>query len=307
MDKTPDNNPPANSPSDKPDSPATTAGGQSAQGSAQGAGQAEAIPAATLVVFRHGNNASLSSPAQDASGEAKPAPEILMVTRSRKMAFAGGAAVFPGGRLDPADYQLASRIHQGIGEDEAAHRIAAIRETLEETGLVTGMAARVQASQAMAARELLLEKGDLASVLDQFGWELDLGSLLPFARWHPINERLPRVFDTRFYLTDLGTGSVDIAVDQSENTKLFWISAQGALDAADNGDIQIIFPTRRNLERLAQFADFAQAADDCDKYPVRKVVPFLTEEEGRKWLHIRDDLGYPVTSELLDSALRGER
>ena len=44
-----------------------------------------AIPAATLVVVRepHGDP-----------------PELLMVERAQGMAFAGGALVFPGGRID---------------------------------------------------------------------------------------------------------------------------------------------------------------------------------------------------------------
>ena len=45
------------------------------------------IPAATVVIFR---NAPAGSP-----------PEILMTIRSREMVFAGGMAVFPGGRVDP--------------------------------------------------------------------------------------------------------------------------------------------------------------------------------------------------------------
>ena len=71
------------------------------------------IPAATLVVFRHGP-------------PGKP-PELLMVVRSRTMSFAGGMAVFPGGRVDPEDRALAETIAGDLDLDEAAHRIAAIR------------------------------------------------------------------------------------------------------------------------------------------------------------------------------------
>ena len=53
---------------------------------------AEPIPAATLVLFRE---------------VADGAPELLMVERGRALAFAGGALVFPGGRIDAADAALA--------------------------------------------------------------------------------------------------------------------------------------------------------------------------------------------------------
>ena len=251
----------------------------------------EGIPAATVVIFRH--------------GPAGGPPEILMTIRSRNMVFAGGMAVFPGGRVDAADYELGARLASGIDADGAAHQIAAVRETLEETGLAIGLAGEIDAARARAARELLLERGALAPVLDQFGWSLDLAQLTPFARWFPKNERIPRVYDTRFYLADLGTGAVEIEADLSENTHLFWTTAQGALDAAEAGEIKVIFPTRRNLERLAQFASFGEAKAQAEAIPVRTITPYIGEQQGKPWLYIGDDLGYPVTGEPLESVARG--
>lgn len=248
------------------------------------------IPAATVIVFRND------------PGEGPP--QILMVTRGRELAFAGGMAVFPGGRVDPEDYALADATQHGLDRDEAAHRIAAVRETLEETGLVIGIREGVSASDANAARERLLADGHLAGTLDAMGWTLDLAAVVPFARWHPRNERLPRIFDTRFYLADLGTGAVDLEIDGSENTHLFWTSAAGALEAAERGELSVIFPTRRNLERLAQFASFAEARAQADAIPVREITPWVEERGGERWLTIPGDTGYPVCAERLDRALR---
>ncbi len=249
------------------------------------------IPASTLVVFRK----------QCAGGP----PEILMVVRSRALKFAGGMAVFPGGRIDPADHALARQVASALPEDEAAARIAAIRETPEETGLALGLTGDVTARTAAEARAVLLEREELAPVLGRFGWTLDLETLVPFARWLPHELPHSRVFDTRFYLANLGTGAVEIAVDRTENTRMFWTSAQGALDMADRGEIQIIFPTRRNLERLAQFPDFAAARNQARTIPVRTIIPQIVEIESERWLHIPEDAGYPVTGEKLDSAKRG--
>ena len=58
-----------------------------------------------------------------------------MVERAEGMAFAAGALVFPGGRIDEADRQLAAEL--GL-EDGAA--VAAIRETIEETAVPVGLA-----------------------------------------------------------------------------------------------------------------------------------------------------------------------
>lgn len=252
---------------------------------------ADGIPAATVVIFRNGPDGG--------------PPEILMTIRSREMVFAGGMAVFPGGRVDPADFELGAMLGGALEPDEAAHQVAVVRETLEETGLAIGLKGEIDAHKARAARDYLQQTGQLAPVLDHFGWELDLAQLTPFARWFPKNERIPRVYDTRFYLTDLGTGAVEIQADLSENTHLFWITAQGALDAAERGDIKVIFPTRRNLERLALFDSYAEAKAQADAIPVRTITPFIGETDGKSWLHIGEDFGYPVTGEPLESVARG--
>lgn len=251
-----------------------------------------ATPAATLVIFRN-----------DPAGGP---PQLLMVERSDAMRFAGGAAVFPGGRVDDADRAFATALGASDEDacDELAARIAAVRETLEETGLAVGIRQRATLDEARRARALLLDGGELAPVLAAMGWELDLEMLVPFARWRP-KHREVRVFDTRFYLADLGTGAVELLVDSTENTHLFWASAQAALDLADAGKIKVIFPTRRNLERLALFATFNDALAHVAVFPSQMISPFMEERDGERWLMIPDDAGYPVTGEKLETAARG--
>ena len=251
------------------------------------------IPAATIIIFRNCPNGG--------------APEVLMTVRSRNMSFAGGMAVFPGGRVDPADYALGEQIAAGGGitADEAAHQIAAVRETLEETGLALGLAGDIDAARAAEARAMLAEVGALAPVLAAFGWQIDLSQVTPFARWFPKHENITRVYDTRFYLANLGTGAVDVSIDHAENTRLFWVSAQGALEAAERGEIKLIFPTRRNLERLALFASYEEARAQAEAIPVRTIMPRIVEEGGQSWLTILSDAGYPVTAELLENVARG--
>ena len=250
------------------------------------------IPAATVVVFR-----------KNAAGGP---PELLMVQRAKEMRFAGGAAVFPGGKIDPGDGELARRIAKQIDADieVLAARIAGMRETLEETGLAIGLARSVSAGEAADARAMLLEKGALAPVIERFGWTLEPERLLPFARWCP---RVSGTFDTRFFIADLGTGAVDVAVDATENTRLFWASAAGALELADRGEISVIFPTRRNLDRLALFGSFAEAQAQCEAIPVVTVSPNVEERDGEKWLIIPDYAarGYPVEGQSMATASRG--
>lgn len=248
------------------------------------------VPAATVVIFR--------SPRDGSGGP----PELLMVQRAREMRFAGGAAVFPGGRVDPADRELAAKLTPDDPIEIAAGRIAGIRETLEETGLMIATRVPVSAADAAAARSLLLETGTLASVLDHFGWELVPETLTLYAHWCPLWEK---AFDTRFFVTDLGTGAVDITVDATENTRLFWTSAARALQMADEGEISVIFPTRRNLERLAQYGSHAEALADIASHPVSRVHPGMEMREDGEWLVIAEGHGYPVLGQPKASAQRG--
>ncbi|WP_333573018.1 NUDIX hydrolase [Sphingomonas sp.] len=241
--------------------------------------QAEAIPAATVIVMR-----------EVADGP----PELLMVERSRAMAFAGGALVFPGGRIDPGDHLLA-----GAHEDAAA-RVAAIRETIEEAGLALGLDCD---ADTLAGMRAALHGGDsFAQLLTQAGLALDLDVLVPFARWLPYG--LPhRVFDTRFYLARAPEGAVP-QVDGSENVRLCWSTARDALDSADRGEATVIYPTRRNLERLAPFDGFESAMDHARRFPIEPITPFVESRGGIDWLCIPEGLGYPVTAERMDRAVR---
>jgi 8-oxo-dGTP pyrophosphatase MutT (NUDIX family) len=206
----------------------------------------EAIPAATLVVLRD-----------------RPAgpPDLLMVERPRTMAFAGGAMVFPGGRIDQADW---------INDDDlaAAAARAAVRETAEETGL-----------------------------------EVPLDTLVPFARWRPDNVRHRR-FDTFFFLAAAPEDAGPLRPQPGECEQALWVGAEAMLTAIASGEAKAIFPTIRNLERLAQFASFAEARDHALAHPVEIISPWIEEIDGERWLTIPSHLGYPVTRERLDTAMR---
>ena len=186
--------------------------------------------------------------------------------------------------------------------DENANRIAAIRETVEEAGLPIGLD---MAPDAVVALRAALHGGaPFGAALATAGGRLRPDALTPFARWRPAH-RQARVFDTRFYLARLPEGAPAATVDLTENTRLLWASARRVLADADAGRATIIFPTRRNLERLAQFAGFDAAVAHARATPVRTITPYEEERAGRVHLCIPGDLGYPVTSELMDEVSRG--
>jgi 8-oxo-dGTP pyrophosphatase MutT (NUDIX family) len=226
-------------------------------------------------------------------------PEILFTERTETMAFAAGALVFPGGRIDPEDHLFAQRFP---GAEHAAARIAAIRETIEETGIAPALRDPVDAGRLAALREALHAGEAFETLAGSHGLSLDLQALTPFARWCP-NFREARRFDTMFFLAE-APQATEPSVAEAEATRAFWASAADVLDSIAAGRAKAIFPTRRNLERLARYRSIDEARADAARHPVRKVVPWVEARGGEPWLCIPDDLGYPVTAEPLETARR---
>lgn len=251
-----------------------------------------ATPAATMVIFRENPDGG--------------APLLLMVERIKAMAFAGGAAVFPGGKVDAADFDYAEMLGGPLPLDEAAARLAAIRETIEEAGLALGLTGVIDPADCDDARAALHDGESLQAVCSRHNWTPDFEQLVPWSRWRPpAFEGANRVFDTRFYLVDAGSSAPVATVDQTENRALFWASAAEALRCADDGKIKIIFPTRRNLERLAMFGSFETAAAHAAEHPVATVLTYVDKRDDGSWLCIPDGHGYPVLEESFDRAMRG--
>lgn len=247
----------------------------------------EPIPAATLVLFR----------------EIDGRTEHLFVERANTMSFAPGAIVFPGGRIDAGDRLLAARFAD-LNSEEAAARIAAIRECIEEAGIAIGLSPQPSLEQVELLRRQLNEGIVFADALAAAGLEIEISGLVPFARWCPRMHQT-RNFDTRFYLARIEVNAPAARVDETENVHLFWASAQGVLDSADAGKVQIIFPTRRNLERLAALGSFDAACAQAAAISPITITPWIEDRADGKHLCIPADAGYPVTSEKLTSATRG--
>ena len=158
------------------------------------------------------------------------------------------------------------------------------------------------AEEAREARKMLFAEENLAPVLERFGWEPDLDALGYFAHWCPA---MDKAFDTRFFVHDIGTGAVDIAVDATENTRLFWTSAQNALDMLERGEISLIFPTMRNVERLALFADISEAIAHAEAHPPQRMAAKRETIDGEDFVTIPEGRGYPVTRQSVADARRG--
>ena len=243
----------------------------------------DAIPAATLILVRD---------------RIDGAPELLMVERAGGMAFAAGALVFPGGRIDPADRDLATALAVDAGA------VAAIRETIEETAVPVGLSPLPDERVARALQEALVAEQPFAEQLGEHGLTLDAAALTPFARWVPRFHAVRR-FDTMFFVARCPAGSWEPRVIEGECASAAWISAAEVLERDGRGEARLIFPTRRNLERLAQHGSFEAIRADALAHPIEPVTPWVEESDGERFITIPGHLGYPVTQERLDGLWRG--
>ena len=241
------------------------------------------IPAATLIVVRERGGA---------------APELLMVERAQGMAFAAGALVFPGGRIDAADRELG----ETLGIDTAA--VAAIRETLEETAVPVGLVPVPAPAEAVELQRALVADQPFAPLLGAAGLKIDADLLTPFARWVPKFHAVRR-FDTLFFVARCPAGDWSPSVIEGECASAEWLTAAEVLDREQSGRARLIFPTRRTLERLAQHGSFEAIRADALAHPIEPVTPWVEERDGERFITIPDNLGYPVTQERLDGLWRG--
>jgi 8-oxo-dGTP pyrophosphatase MutT (NUDIX family) len=265
------------------------------------AGQlAPAVPrdAATIMVVR-------PAPGPASAGET-PGVEVLMLKRPAAMAFAPGAYVFPGGSVDPADDD--PRIGWagpdpgefgawlGTSPEQARALVcAAVRETFEESGVLLaghedGSPAEPDESSWTADRAALAAgRVTFADVLAQRGLVIRADLLTPWARWIT-PEAEPRRFDAFFFAAALPAGQ-RASGDHAEADRIVWLRPEAAIGAASAGEMLLLPPTMTTLHEFAARGGVEQILGSRRK--IAPVMPRLIVEEGKPWLLIPDEAGYP--------------
>ncbi|MFZ3454762.1 NUDIX hydrolase [Arthrobacter sp. 7Tela_A1] len=156
--------------------------------------------------------------------------EVLLLERPRHTGTFAGAWVFPGGRVDPEDYEAAglprpeeSAENRHLEADLAAARIAGVRETAEETAL-----------------------------------ELAPGSLVDLSCWVPPLQA-PKRLRTWFFLAAYPGG--EVRLNPGELIDYAWLAPVDALQLHRGGKMLLVAPTFVTLTLLQQFQDVAAAVE----------------------------------------------
>ncbi len=202
--------------------------------------------------------------------------EVLLVKRGEAGDFPG-LHVFPGGLVDTADAQPSLIQASARSADSADHLlarndtlpffIAAVREALEEVGVLLAKTSAIQQPNAELLRtwqhQLLSRESTFSDLVTNTQLQLATDQLGYFSHWiTPAG--IPRRYDTRFFVAAMPPEQT-IQIDGREAVAYDWLRPADALAANERGDIRLIFPTIRNLETLAKYHTTDALLEDCQR------------------------------------------
>ena len=245
-------------------------------------------PAATVMLVRDGDEGL----------------EVFMMQRTMSAAFARGAYVFPGGKVDDADHaEVFEPICDGLDDDMASARlgldhgglawlVAAVREVFEEAGVllarptdstdVVDLDDPLVAARYNDARHAVHE-GELSFA----DFCADEGLLLLVDRMQfvdhwitPLGEK--RRFDTRFLIAAAPPAQHPLH-DDKETIDSLWVRPAEALQLWRDGELQMLPPTLASLNFLAghETAVDAVAAAEESGVPPTVLPKMIVDSDGR--------------------------
>lgn len=183
--------------------------------------------------------------------------EVYWVLRSEAVAVQPGFHAFVGGKVDAADAELPLA---GVEDDlDRAGRACALREMLEETGVLAGLTAGANDAATLSRARTRLLSGDatLAQLAAEHGWQFDAAALTPAGRWQtPVFANVR--FDTLFYMARVPAGQ-EPSVLPGELASGEWVRPLEALDRYRHGHVTFVAPILWSLIALAE-GDEALAA-----------------------------------------------
>ena len=237
---------------------------------------------------------------------ARPKFEVYLARRSGRSAFAPNAFVFPGGTIDAQDDSSAAQART-LGLDPArlgaefrarvspdlvcteppidrggarALLVAALRELFEEAGVLLARAgggvpldAAALDWNRLAVERTALRSGtlDFASLLEEHDWYADACALTLFSHWiTPSSE--PRRYNTHFFFAAAPPDQAALA-DAFETHDGIWIAPSDALARYRRGELHLVYPTIKHLERLAAFDSVDAALAFARSKPIVTIMP----------------------------------
>ena len=247
-----------------------------------------------------------------------PGPlEVLLLRKTIKAEFAGGAYVFPGGSVDAADRSAEiaalcagrddadASSQLGLGSGGLAFWVAAVRECFEEAGILLASGSGsgpggelVSLTDGHVARRFQAHRDAVnrdpeafSRVCAEEGLKLAVDRIHYFSHWIT-PEGAPRRYDTRFFVVEAPAGQTAFN-DGSETVENIWITPAEALERSRAGSMALVYPTIRSLEEIDRFrtaAEVVAAARAIEEIPAN--LPRVTVDGREVRILLPGDTGY---------------
>lgn len=235
--------------------------------------------------------------------------EVFMVERHHKIDFAEGALVFPGGKVETSDAAPELEAFccgaDSGSENENTVRVAAIRETFEECGVLLARpggtqdlvdGTRLESISVRYRDELQNGRSSMLDMVRAEELELAFDLLVPFAHWIT-PEFMPKRFDTHFFLVAAPLDQLAVH-DGFESVDSLWTTIPSALELEKTGRRTIIFPTLENIKKLGRSHSVEDALENARHDTIVTVLPrFSKDPDGTMMMVIPEEAGYDTVRE----------
>jgi len=238
--------------------------------------------------------------------------EVYLLRRHVDMAFAAGMAVFPGGGVDPRDFDHEidwvgpppSQWARLLGVEEPLARAlvcAAVRETFEESGVLFAGADWVDEGEGVSIvkdttgaeweedrRRLEARELSFTDFLSHRGLSLRTDMLRVWGSWlTPVFE--PRRYRTWFFTAQLPPTqrTRDVSTESSAAT---WLSVREAISAVDDGRMLMLPPQYCTCLELFDLSTPVEALDSAAERDLTPVEPSADLDADGAYLTLPDRL-----------------
>jgi 8-oxo-dGTP pyrophosphatase MutT (NUDIX family) len=239
------------------------------------------------------------------------AMQVLMLRRNAQSVWVAGAHLFPGGAVDADDgSETTARVCAGRDDAEASRIlgierggrsffVAAVRECFEEAGILLALSAgeRLSFGDPEVARRFVAhrrrlnaDQTSLAAICTLEGLELDLDGVCYFSHWIT-PEGSPRRYDTRFFV-GVVPDAQEALHDDTEVVASTWIAPGEALARHHAGELDLMFPTMKNLEAIGRFRTANDLMHAAAAAEVPAILPRLTVDGDGVRIVLPGDDGY---------------
>jgi 8-oxo-dGTP pyrophosphatase MutT (NUDIX family) len=238
--------------------------------------------------------------------------EVFLVRRHDRVAFMAGAHVFPGGRVDDADYAadaerwcdgveaaVAQMVRRPPAEAVAFH-VAAVRELFEEAGVLLAHpdAGRIgELSDFLTTdlvewrRDLIAHRVTMAELATRQAFRLRLDALTLFAHWITPDVETRR-FDTSFFFA-VAPDVQEAVHDDHEATHGTWMHPAEALERCRAGEIALPPPTWTTLRTLSRLGSVEEAQAWARVQSAPPIQPRVVgREDGARIILLPGDPSY---------------